>query len=131
MTRDPATKRIHNSFIFVRPMVPCIQKSCKRSCHINNFIDYQFVNTNKTMLHIFIHNFCFNCFTLSSSRFPENMKIEIWQPGATSCMLRTVPTIVTAHTFCASRDTRFSYQLVPTSTGIFLRGLKLYGESRT
>ena len=24
--------------------------------------------------------------------------------------LRTVPTIVTAHTFCASRDTRISYQ---------------------
>ena len=24
-------------------------------------------------------------------------------------LLRTVPTIVTAHTFCASRDTRVSY----------------------
>ena len=26
-----------------------------------------------------------------------------------SVLLRTVPTIVTAHTFCASRDTRVSY----------------------
>ena len=43
-----------------------------------------------------------------------------------------VPTIVTAHTCCASRDARFSYRyLVLTNTGIFLRGLKLYGESRT
>ena len=25
------------------------------------------------------------------------------------CVLRTVPTIVTAHTLCASRDTRVSY----------------------
>ena len=41
--------------------------------------------------------------------------------------LRTVPTIVTAHTFCASRDTR----VVPANTGIFLRGLKLCRESRT
>ena len=44
--------------------------------------------------------------------------------------LRTVPTIVTAHTFCASRDTRVSLWMVPTNTGIFLRGFKLYGESR-
>ena len=36
----------------------------------------------------------------------------------------TVPTIVTAHTFCASRDlTRVSYGVVPTNTGISLRGL--------
>ena len=43
--------------------------------------------------------------------------------------LRTVPTFFTAHTFCASRDSRFSY--VPTSTAIFLSGLKLCGENRT
>ena len=45
--------------------------------------------------------------------------------------LRTVPTIVTVHTFCASRDTWVSLWVVPTNTGIFLRGLKLYEESRT
>ena len=43
--------------------------------------------------------------------------------------LRTVPTIVTAHTFCASQDTQVSYWL--TNTGIFLRSFKLCGESRT
>ena len=42
-----------------------------------------------------------------------------------------MPTIVTAHTFCASRDTRVSRWVVPANTGIFLRGLKLGGESRT
>ena len=45
--------------------------------------------------------------------------------------LRTVPTIVTAHTVL--RIARYSGFLwvVPTNTRIFLRGLKLYGESRT
>ena len=37
---------------------------------------------------------------------------------------------VTAHTFCASRDTRISYGWC-LQTGIFWRGLKLCGESRT
>ena len=45
--------------------------------------------------------------------------------------LRTVPTFVTAHTFCAYQDTQVLPLMVPTNTGIFLRGLKLYGESRT
>ena len=45
--------------------------------------------------------------------------------------LRTVPTFVTAHTFCASQDTWVSYLVVPANTGIFLRSLKLCGESRT
>ena len=38
---------------------------------------------------------------------------------------RTVPTIVTAHTFCASRDIRVSYGWC------LVRGLKLRGENRT
>ena len=37
---------------------------------------------------------------------------------------------VTAHTFCASRDTRVSYGWCLLNTGIFLRGLKLCRESR-
>ena len=46
--------------------------------------------------------------------------------------VKDVPTFVTAHTFCASRDTWVSFLwVVPTNTGIFLRGLKLCGESRT
>ena len=46
--------------------------------------------------------------------------------------LRTVPTSITAHTFCASRETRFPMAwVVLTNTAIFLSGLKLYGESRT
>ena len=40
-------------------------------------------------------------------------------------ILRTVPTSVIAHTFCASRDTRVSVML--TNTWVFLRGLKLSG----
>ena len=39
-------------------------------------------------------------------------------------------TIVTVHTFCASHHTRFPMG-VPTNTGIFLSGFKLFGESRT
>ena len=46
-------------------------------------------------------------------------------------MLRTVPTIVTAHTFCATRDTGGFLWVVVINTGIFFRGLNLYGESRT
>ena len=34
---------------------------------------------------------------------------EVWRTLETDVELRTVPTIVTAHTFCASRDTRVSY----------------------
>ena len=47
--------------------------------------------------------------------------------------LRAVTTIVIAHTYCASQDTRYSDFLsaVLINTGIFLRGSKLCGESRT
>ena len=45
--------------------------------------------------------------------------------------LRTVPTFVTVHTFCASRYTRVFYGWYLLNTRIFLRGLKLCGESRT
>ena len=41
-------------------------------------------------------------------------------------------TIVIAHAFCASPDTWISYrQCLLNYTGIFLRGLKLSGESRS
>ena len=46
-------------------------------------------------------------------------------------VLRTVPTFVATHTFCASRDTRVSYGWCLLTQGYFLRGLKLCGESRT
>ena len=56
---------------------------------------------------------------------------------ATKCMflqiqfvLRTVPTIVTAHMFCASRDPRASYGWCLLKHGYFC-ALKLCGESRT
>ena len=45
--------------------------------------------------------------------------------------LRAVPTIVTTHTFCASRDTRVFLSVMLTNTVIFLRGLKLSVESRS
>ena len=48
-------------------------------------------------------------------------------PPADIVPLRTVPTIVTAHTFCGSRDT----WVVPTNTRIVLRSLKLFGDGRT
>ena len=47
-----------------------------------------------------------------------------------SLSLRTVPTIVTAHTFCASRDTRFSYRWCLLIQEYFCAE-KVYGESRT
>ena len=43
--------------------------------------------------------------------------------------LRTVPTIVNAHTFCASLGTRISYRQCLLL--IFFRGLKLSGERRS
>ena len=46
-------------------------------------------------------------------------------------VLRTVPTIVIAHTICASPDTRISYRQCILIQGYFLRGLKLFGESRS
>ena len=45
--------------------------------------------------------------------------------------LRAVPTIVTAHTFCASRDTRVFLSVMLSNTVIFLRSLKLSVESRS
>ena len=43
-------------------------------------------------------------------------------------MLRAVPTIVIAHKFCASRDTRGFLSVMLSNTVIFLRGLKLSVE---
>ena len=45
--------------------------------------------------------------------------------------LRAVPTVVTAHTFCASRDTRVFLSVILTNTLLFLHGLKLSVESRS
>jgi len=45
-------------------------------------------------------------------------------------ILRTVSTIVIAHTFCASPDTRISYRQCLLIQG-YLRDLKLSGESRS
>ena len=45
--------------------------------------------------------------------------------------LRMVPTIVIAHTFCASPDTRNFLLAVLSNAGIVLHDLKLCGESRT
>ena len=45
--------------------------------------------------------------------------------------LRTVPTFVTAHTFCASQDTRISYGWCLLIKGYFGGVLKICGESRT
>ena len=57
------------------------------------------------------------------SRCAERMRSN----NSSEPSLRTVPTIVTAHTFCASRDTRVSVLwVVHSNTGIFLRGLKLH-----
>ena len=44
--------------------------------------------------------------------------------------LRTVPTFVTAHTFCAYGDALISYGWYLLIQG-YLRALKPYGESRT
>ena len=46
-------------------------------------------------------------------------------------VLRMVPTIVIAHTFCASRDTRVFLSVMLSNSVIFLRGLKLPVESRS
>ena len=61
---------------------------------------------------------------------PETSALKSLYGGQIS--LRTAPTIVTAHTFYASPDTRvsFGYRSL-IQVGIFLHGLKIYGESRT
>ena len=51
--------------------------------------------------------------------------------GLLSAILRAVPTIVIAHTFCASRDTRVFLSVMLSNSVIFLRGLKLPVESRS
>ena len=57
-------------------------------------------------------------------------KQQSWSK-VTENYLRTVPTIVTncAYVLRIARYSSFLW-VVPTNTGIFLRGLKLYGESR-
>ena len=45
--------------------------------------------------------------------------------------LRAVPTIIIAHTFCASRDTWVFLSVMLSNTVIFLCGLKLSVESRS
>ena len=55
----------------------------------------------------------------SSLRLRLSYEVKREQTVNIFIALRTVPTIVIAHTFCASRDNR-----------IFLRGLKVCGESR-
>ena len=54
------------------------------------------------------------------------------QQNNTTALLRTVPTIVTVHIniLCILRYSDFLW-VVPTNTGVFLRCLKLCGESRT
>ena len=72
---------------------------------------------------------------LSLTRFNQKSVIEkstnmdnwdLW-----SFQLRTVPTIVIRHTFCAPQHTRVSYWWCLLIQGYFLRGLKLCGQSRT
>ena len=46
-------------------------------------------------------------------------------------LVRTVPTIVIAHMFCASRNSQDSYGSCLLMHGYILRGLKLCGENRT
>ena len=68
------------------------------------------------------------------SRVFSNLKMAEKTPMASILKrenLRTVPTIVVAHTFCASPDTRISYRRCLLIQGYFLRGLKLSGESRS
>ena len=59
--------------------------------------------------------------------------LEIQSGEGTCLYLRTVLTIVIAHTFCAYvlRILRYSdfLSVMLTNTGIFLRGLELSGES--
>ena len=45
--------------------------------------------------------------------------------------LTAVPTIVIAHTFCASRDARVFQSVMLSKTVMFLRGLKLSVERRS
>ena len=67
--------------------------------------------------------------TITALCFTTHLRLDF--KDTVSVRLRTVPTIVTAHTFCASLDTRISLSPVLTNTGIFLCGLKLSGESRS
>ena len=66
---------------------------------------------------------------LDSTYRKDSVRTSLWPKTGLSA-LRTVPTVVIAHTFCASPDTRNILSPMLTSTGI-LRGFKLSGESRS
>ena len=69
---------------------------------------------------------------IMQTHFQKLEKWEVIQFFYHSGTLRTMPTIVIAHRFCASRDTQISYGwCLIINTGIFLGGSKLCGESRT
>ena len=62
------------------------------------------------------------------SNFPMNFTMWCGKVMFTKLTVRVVRDYTM---FCASRDTRISYDLVLINTGIFLRGSKLCGEGRT
>ena len=62
-------------------------------------------------------------------KLPSNCDREIDLTEAFRYKLRTVPSFVASHTFCASRDT-WVYGWCLVIQGYFLRDLKLCGESR-
>ena len=51
----------------------------------------------------------------------QDILIHVANNGSVLDLLRTVPTFVTAHTFCASRDTRVSFGLCLLIKGYFAR----------
>ena len=96
-------------------------------------------------LYVCIVNLYFVNLVLVKTTFPQKRK-KVWfgivwctffnlrRPfvvNQTIGSLRAVPTIVIAHTFCASRDTRGFLSVMLSNTVIFLCGLKLSVESRS
>ena len=54
--------------------------------------------------------YCYCAYVLRISRYLDFLSPMLTNSGIFLRGLRTVPTIVIAHTFCASRDTRISYR---------------------
>ena len=87
------------------------------------FLNNQLCNYTKTIIHlrldpsrlrrIIVKYCCFVAFSLTNASY----------------ILRTVPTIVIAHTFCASPDTRVFYRWCLLMQEYFFRGLKLCRKS--
>ena len=96
--------------------------------HYRGCLQFSFVELRKPAIYIFFQHlhllsfptiYSLPCFSLKWRAYEFFFRGHLRRSGVA---FRTVPPFVTAHTFCASRDIKVSWNL-PTNTKIFLRSL--------